>query len=62
MNRLHIRASDTDLGEPVAHEPVVAAQYRLYDAHGRPIGTIPAPAERPTLGPRAPTFYLRRDQ
>jgi hypothetical protein len=65
MNRLHNRASDSRRGEPVTQERVAAspepAQYQVDDAAGRPIGTITAPVERPTLGPRAPTFYLRRE-
>jgi hypothetical protein len=37
------------------------ATYWLHDAAGRPIGTITAPIEQPTVGPHAPTFYLRRE-
>jgi hypothetical protein len=36
--------------------------YCLHDCAGVHLGTIPLPAARPTIGPSAPTLYLRRDR
>jgi hypothetical protein len=38
-----------------------AVEFRVLDEAGQPIGTIAAPTERPVLGTRAPTVYLRRE-
>jgi len=43
----------------VAGRPRVRLYY-LLDGRGRRLGAIPAPEGRPTLGPAAPTIYLRR--
>jgi hypothetical protein len=41
-------------------EPGVDREYCLHDEGGNPVGTIRAPAGRPTVGHDAPTVYLHR--
>jgi hypothetical protein len=63
MNEVHTGSCRPPRAVPAAPREQAARparEYCLHDPAGRPLGTIPAPATRPTIGTAAPTLYLRR--